>query len=659
MNRVNPFAPPKLPPSAKKQDKLKVRKPEWAEEVEHDPFAPSVMGAAQGVVEGMDDTWGKAAMRYMSPYAQGAATFAGLDKLLPLIIEEAVRMGKSGFELPGDVLLGKTDPRSDEAIARGIDLVGLMGSGTLAMGPRGTTLGAMGAKGAKRKPRDYDTEFESVAELTDPPGPVPVLKNEFDNLEATGGLVGSAADINDAYGVLSKYNWDVPTALTNLKTWDKDAYGPVLKVVEQFAKKQGIDPDVNPFQVTGTSPAPTPTQSLPFPTWKAVKDTAKGTGYSQDEFLATLKDIGPGWEKVFDKFSDKQVGEINKYLGIAAQPQKPKIIPPDEWDLMTPAQKQQYDEAVEAWMNAPGKLKYWGKTWDEMDPALQQSLIDEKLANPDSIYNEPLGTFLKESLSPEDYARHFEPKAPQIRISPEAEAAGYTTPVFHGTGRWNTPDFEEFNPLLGDGMHVGTHKAAHDILLGNFQQGARIIPLLARIKNPLHLATDMGAWRDPGRWVEKLSHTDDWGSPPPGARVFETTNAFGDRRRVWPNEEGAKLPEEHWEALMKLSVPLQYTSVPAHEFIPKLGTTLKELGYDAIAYVNNVEDKGSISYMLFDSAQVKVPWARKFDPTDARIIEAGGFPIFTIETETEEPDWGNEIPTPFGPAVEVDEEPQW
>lgn len=847
--RINPFAPPKLPPSAKKQDRL----PVWAEEVDHDPFAPTVMGSAQSAVESMDDIWGKAAMRYMSPYAQGAATIAGIDKLLPMIIEEAVRMGKSGATLPGDVFTGKTDPKSDEAIARGLDVVGMMGGATMGMGPSGG-LGAMGAKAGKPKntftlgqmaeaygqagteqhrllkealekkgwdvnaaivhlkankhtaisaeelqavddavdlgftlidngveftpplkpaktkgtpleelsdaeydeafgvpggSRNYDAELEDIefmdlGEFTDS---VPTPSATMADFEFATFKNASKSDINDAFIMLDNHNWDVPKTLAYLKASDPDAFGPVLQVVEQFAKKHGIDPEsVNPYQVTkaddtlttpiekfkamdfgdadpadiesawmymrqhgwnpqealtvmgekaATSsfaasalkgpyqvlsqyakkhpPAATPepiststktTKPLHFTAWKAIKGQYASYGYnSSKEMLETIKDIGPGWEKVFDKFTPEQVKQVNDYiaqgpLAPTAPLQKPKIIPPDEWEKMSPEAKKAYDDEVEAWISSPGEPKWGDKTWHEMDSVAKNDLI-AALHDPSYGGKEALEKFLKGSLGDHEYRQLTKPPDPKINISEQAKAAGYDLPVFHGTGRYNTPDFEEFNPLLGDGMHVGTYKAAHDILRGNFQQGARIMPLLAKIKNPLHLAVDMGAWRDPGRWVEKLSHSDDWGAPPPGVDVLEIKTRFGDRRRVWPNEEGKKLPREHWKRLMETALPLQHTGIRGDQFIPLLRDTLKELGYDGIAYVNNVEDKGSISYMLFDPAQVKVPWARRFDPTDPRVIEAGGFPIITIETDNEEPEWGDEVETPFGMAVEVEEEPEW
>jgi len=56
------------------------------------------------------------------------------------------QMAKSAYEgakLPGDVALGRTDPRSDEAIKRAIDLAGLTMSGTLASPPvSGAVMGA-------------------------------------------------------------------------------------------------------------------------------------------------------------------------------------------------------------------------------------------------------------------------------------------------------------------------------------------------------------------------------------------------------------------------------------------------------------------------------------------------------------------------------------
>jgi hypothetical protein len=385
--------------------------------------------------------------------------------------------------------------------------------------------------------------------------------------------------------------------------------------------------------------------------------------FSQEEFLNTLKDIGPEWNKALSGITDpKDVAALHNYVKLAEKGQAPKMYSPEEWDTLTPEQKAAFDADVEEYMLAVGKPKYNGKTWEEMTPTEQGALV-AAFSNP-KTHGPTMKEFFRESLTPEEYDYHFTVKDPKLPISPLAQERGYTTPVFHGTGKrdHNTPDFQEFDWKRGDGFHMGTVRAAHDILGGGRSAGSRIIPLLAKIQNPLHLPTDMGRWSDPSRWRQKLANTEEWGlKAPAGVPIYTKTGQFGSTEKFWPSEAARSLPEEHWRKLMDLSFTAGVHT--SRDFLPALKDTLQSLGYDGISYVNNVEDPGSISYMLFDSAQVKVPWARSFDHTSPLINEASGFPVITLE-ESDEPEWEPlevTVYTPRGPlqAVPVDEEPEW
>ena len=149
---------------------------------------------------------------------------------------------------------------------------------------------------------------------------------------------------------------------------------------------------------------------------------------------------------------------------------------------------------------------------------------------------------------------------------------------YHGTNPYDYKIgkprlFDEFNLTEHEvGVHFGTLKAAHDIKIVDesgegAQEGFSIYPLRARIRNPLAL-WDLGNWG-----VEKMR----------GALV--ASGKFSQREVDNAAELG----------------------------IPGIRALLDRKGYDAIKYINTVEDVGSTSYMVWHPEQLRSPWA-DFDP---------------------------------------------
>lgn len=243
-------------------------------------------------------------------------------------------------------------------------------------------------------------------------------------------------------------------------------------------------------------------------------------------------------------------------------------------------------------------------------------------------------------------------------------ALGLTKTVYHGTGHPEqallpstglskhsaTKDFARLmEKPPGGGADFGVHvdpdpKVANYVskhlavekypLVGGdnprdiYRLNARVIPLKARIENALDLP-DMGVWKDPESFARML---------PEGSYRLEPSHDIpvGPGKSIWrivhgPIEERPAVIQELADAAEGLiSRPLkgrfktiaelaENANKEQAEWTRLLSTILKKHGYDAVRYLNTTEGVGNPSYMLLNSHQVRVPWA-KMDP---RKIAAG------------------------------------
>lgn len=191
-------------------------------------------------------------------------------------------------------------------------------------------------------------------------------------------------------------------------------------------------------------------------------------------------------------------------------------------------------------------------------------------------------------------------------IPQRAAAAGYTTPVFHGTQAvmkepWGTstqaiPNFQVRTGGLkmfdGMGVHVGTPEAAQARLEANtgvkFGSGGQknaealddsyIMPLLANITKPF-VKTD-GSYFTESELQSRLSS-------------IAKKLGYANTRRY--SQWGA-MPQGFQEA---------QGAVRQH---------LLDQGYDAIPYINSHEDRGSTSYVILDPSNLRSKFAG-FDPS--------------------------------------------
>lgn len=148
-----------------------------------------------------------------------------------------------------------------------------------------------------------------------------------------------------------------------------------------------------------------------------------------------------------------------------------------------------------------------------------------------------------------------------------------------------------------------------------YSRGARIIPLKARIQDPLDLP-DMAIWRDPHMFTQRGPKTD--------YKIGKVQGIVPGLEK-WKNVADPSMPpsdvvQELRQAALRLSAsnPGVRGSMKAQEEWPELFTQiLKKHGHDSVRYINNIEGIGNPSHLLLDSNQVRVPWAN-FDPRKFR-----------------------------------------
>lgn len=172
--------------------------------------------------------------------------------------------------------------------------------------------------------------------------------------------------------------------------------------------------------------------------------------------------------------------------------------------------------------------------------------------------------------------------APRDDRLTRASNIGFNKEVYHATRA--TEPIEEFRMTRGPqrhdllGVHVGTLQAAEDRLrkyfgkdygmksgVANEWQAPSIMPLAARMENPF----------------AKKS-----GEPFTESELRRQVTLFAQKNNLKPDSINAKIAFEKY---------------------------LKDKGYDHIPYVNSVEDRGNVSYLMLRPENLRSRWA-EFDP---------------------------------------------
>lgn len=222
----------------------------------------------------------------------------------------------------------------------------------------------------------------------------------------------------------------------------------------------------------------------------------------------------------------------------------------------------------------------------------------------------------------------MQPTAPPERVNrplpPENEAfrEQFNIPGFHGTfhtpGEKGRESFQEFknpevtySPSDQLGVHIGTAQSAHDIhglasAMGHSATtGANIFPLRARAHNSLELP-DTGTW--------------------------------------YPSDIAGSLKNKGF--------PEAEVNAAKAKGIKGLRAYINSKGYDSVKYVNMAEHIGSTSYIVWDPAQLRVPWAN-FDPKKKHLANlmagiGGGIIIPAAMVETSDRAEASEAGPPPG-----------
>lgn len=188
---------------------------------------------------------------------------------------------------------------------------------------------------------------------------------------------------------------------------------------------------------------------------------------------------------------------------------------------------------------------------------------------------------------------------PEAKITP---AKAKKIKAFHGT----RADIDTFRPL----SHFGTEKAAERALESVKGKGkAKIISVELTLKNPLEVKDTVGTQEDVVDWV-------------------------------WQAVEKGVVTEEEAIAIENTVTKEGEIEKAEADFVE----LLKSKGYDGLKYINQTEDKGSVSYVVFDSKQVdlaqpvaKAEPAKVVTEDEVKLTKTEEAAIAKLEAEVEEP----------------------
>ena len=164
---------------------------------------------------------------------------------------------------------------------------------------------------------------------------------------------------------------------------------------------------------------------------------------------------------------------------------------------------------------------------------------------------------------------------------------------YHGTKKdFSQFEFGEIGFHLGDAV-TATHVVSRGIGIAE-TEGARIIPVVTNVKNPLILDKDLGYW---------------------GLKLF------GDHLQK-VNSEDPKLSQMGEELTEKAKEFDELSVKEERRIAPKeAATILGKYGYDSIQYPNNLEAQGSYSLIVFNADNIKSIYSKNFTKGKSDLIE--------------------------------------
>lgn len=195
-------------------------------------------------------------------------------------------------------------------------------------------------------------------------------------------------------------------------------------------------------------------------------------------------------------------------------------------------------------------------------------------------------------------------QAAQQMVDMAAKDAGYGVKSYHGTGeQFNV--FSETDGSDGDiGFHFGSKTAATDRLNDVTAAGKRndrrqvssprLITAYLSLNNPLRLKENrLGVWHD----IDILN------------QIFDNENGGKNPHPSFESDQEAFYNDELEVNITNVfgeTESVSYFDAPVGSRNAWMDSYLKSKGFDGIVYKNEVEDKGSDSYIVFDPSQIKV-----------------------------------------------------
>jgi hypothetical protein len=280
----------------------------------------------------------------------------------------------------------------------------------------------------------------------------------------------------------------------------------------------------------------------------------------------------------------------------------------------------EYDNLLDKLENKYGS---WSSIYDPSRSAQQASLSDEAIEkhlakNPGASIADVAGVHVEGPSEPFPLHPSVPPAsdpAHQLALSTfkrdmpfgvpaKAQELGFTTPALHGTAAnfWEGPPDQLRLPETQLGVHFGNPKqAAHFTTRGSPSawNAPRTYPAVLQMQNPLE-TKDLGSWNvhDMKSALSEINNGEheSWIS--------------GDKRTISPEAKG-QFPQHELDELHNIKDVRDY---------------IASKGYDSIKYINNVEDTGHPSYILFQDSPTKPgyvigarsPFAR-FDPSQLHL----------------------------------------
>lgn len=306
----------------------------------------------------------------------------------------------------------------------------------------------------------------------------------------------------------------------------------------------------------------------------------------------------------------------------------------------TPVAKQEADAAPkpptsdEDFLNK--LIKFFGEEAHPIDPGEEYYAAQEKQAmRAQAPEWQPQKSLTdEEGYAVDDLFSDLDPKTLPHDIFEKAKVLGLNQPGYHGTHvpfeafklpedlphKYYTTDVGEAieDPRRPEiGIHFGTRQAANDRInqsgSGKGDEEPHIIPAIIKADNPFRMR-DLGVWHPDSIASElRSSHTID-------RKLIDAAMAVPSSPQPWK-------AYYDWER--------------SKQQIINLRRLLEDQGYDSIAYRNNHEDPGSISYITWQPSKIRSFYA-KFDPSLKHLAHLaagiGGVGLFAMGSQTRDRD---------------------